>query len=523
MAPTGYSPNESLWLATASRPHPSPWARPVEVDVIVVGGGIAGMTAALLLKRRGRSVAVIEMQRVGLGETGHTTGHLTEIVDARYEAIERDFGHDAASLVAASSRAAMDHIESWATEFPCAFERVPGYLYAESAEDAHALEREVEAARSAGVAAVFTHKVPLPFPVTGALRVEHQAQFHPMRYLRGLAGALPGDGCHLFEESRVVEVHDGEPCRVKLASGVELTARAVLVTAHVPVSNLLLLHTKIAAYRTYVVTARDARLPPPGLYWDSADPYHYTRRYEGERGALLLVGGEDHKTGQCDDTEEAFTRLQRYATERFGAENFAHRWSGQIIKPADGLPYIGRNSASDNVFVATGFAGNGMTFGTVAGMMLAEAAEGQSSAWTDLYQATRMKVLGAVKDMLVENADYPVHLIGDRLAVPQLTAEDLVPGEGDVVMVGGRKLAVFCDERGTLHAMSPVCTHMGCHVSWNTAEKSWDCPCHGGRFDALGQVLNGPPLRPLEARPLVEPGPAVIVTDVPGVPVGALT
>lgn len=514
--------NESLWLATAQRPHQSPLAHSVEVDVVVVGGGITGMTAALLLKRQGATVAVVEMQRVGYGETGHTSAHLTELVDSRYTTIESDFGRDAARLVGEASRAAIEHIEQWSREFPCGFERVPAWLYAEGDEDAHELEREVEAAKGAGVAASLTREVPLPFPVAGALRVEQQAQFHPMKYLRGVARELPGSGCHLFEESRVVEVHDGEPCRVKLSSGVELTARSVLVTANVPVFNLLALHTKIAAYRSYVVAVRDAKMPPPGLYFDTADPYHYTRRHEDERGTLLLVGGEDHKTGQCDDTEVPFTLLRRYVIERFGSEDIAYRWSGQIIKPADGLPYIGRNSASDNVFVATGFSGNGMTFGTIAGMMLSEAALGRTTPWTDLFEATRMKVLGAVKDMLVENVDYPVHLIGDRLAVPDRSAEDLSPGEGDVVMVGGRKLAVYCDERGTLHGFSPVCTHMGCHVAWNTTERSWDCPCHGGRFDAMGQVLNGPPVQPLEARPMTEPTGALVV-DEDAEPTGALT
>lgn len=504
------TPKESLWLATSSRPHQAPAAFPVEVDVVVVGGGVTGLTAALTLKRRGVSVAVVEMRRVGHGETGHTTAHLTELLDARYERIERDFGRDAAALVASSGRAALDHIEAWSREFPCGFERVPGFMFAENGEQAHALEREVEAARAAGVDAAFVDEVPLPFPTVGAMRVERQAQFHPMAYLHGLARALPGGGCHLFEECRVTEVDDGEPCRVALESGVELRARSVLVTANVPVFNLLLLHTKVAAYRTYALAAREGRVPPPGLYWDAGDPYHYVRRHDDARGPWLIVGGEDHKTGQCDDTAAAYSRLRAYASERFGAADFAYEWSGQVIEPVDGLPYIGRNAASDNVFVATGLSGNGMTLGTLAGVMLADACQGAANPWSELYEATRMKVVGTVRDMVVENVDFPVHLIGDRLAVPTRTLDDLAPGEGDVVMVGGRKLAVYCDERGTLHGLSPVCTHMGCHVSWNNAESSWDCPCHGGRFDALGRVLNGPPLAPLEQRPLSEPEPALV-------------
>lgn len=504
------TPKASLWHATSPWPRQAPQTFPAEVDVVVVGAGITGLTAALTLKRRGVSVAVVEMRRLGDGETGLTTAHLTELVDARYREIERDFGREGAQRVAASSRTAIDHIEAWSREFPCGFERVPAYLYAEDDAQRDELSREVEAARHAGVEASFVDEVPLPFATRGALRAEGQAQFHPLAYLHGIARAFVGEGCHLFEESRVVGVEDGEPCLVTLDSGVELRARAVLVTANVPVSNLLLLHTRIAAYRTYALAARAARLPPPGLYWDAGDPYHYSRVHEDADGAWLLVGGEDHKTGQCEDTEAAFARLRAYAAERFGAEAPRHEWSGQVIEPADGLPYIGRNAASDNVFVATGFAGNGLTLGTAAGLMLADAAQGLANPWADLYEATRRTVLGAVKNLIVENVDVPLHLVGDRLATPERTVDDLRPGDGAVVDVGGRKLAVYCDERGTLHGLSPVCTHMGCHVGWNAAEKSWDCPCHGGRFDALGAVLNGPPLTPLEAQPLAEPEPAPV-------------
>jgi Rieske Fe-S protein len=272
----------------------------------------------------------------------------------------------------------------------------------------------------------------------------------------------------------------------------------VVVTANVPVSNRLLLHTKIAAYRTYAVALTLERTPMPGLYWDLDDPYHYTRTLKTPGGEVVIVGGEDHKTGQEEDTQAPFGRLLDYCRQHFAVSSVLHHWSGQIIEPVDGLPLIGHNSASRNVFVATGYAGNGMTYGTLAGRILADLVLHRSNPYAQLYDATRLRPV-ARKEYVAENADYPLHLVKDRLHradVPDLVS---VPaGEGRIVSLRGQKVAVYRDEAGACHGLSPVCKHLGCYVHWNTAERSWDCPCHGARYDTAGKVLNGPSVHDLE-------------------------
>jgi Rieske Fe-S protein len=293
-----------------------------------------------------------------------------------------------------------------------------------------------------------------------------------------------------------------------IADGGEITARDVIVAAHVPVTNRFLVHTKLAAYRTYVVafTAPGEGQAPVGLFWDTAHPYHYIRSQRLDGASYVVVGGEDHKVGEKDDTTAPFRALEKYVESHFGWPVAAtdYRWSGQIIEPADGLPYVGRNSLSSHVYVATGYAGNGMTNGTLAAMLLTDEIRGVQTPYAALFDATRFKPLASVRAYLSENVDYPKHLVTDRL--PQIARraglDDIPPGEGRVLTLGGKKLAVYRNERGGLQALSPVCTHLGCIVQWNTTEKSWDCPCHGSRFDPQGIILNGPAVTPLEARPI---------------------
>jgi glycine/D-amino acid oxidase-like deaminating enzyme/nitrite reductase/ring-hydroxylating ferredoxin subunit len=462
----------------------------ISVDVAIVGGGLTGITTALLLKRSGRKVALIEKGRLACGETGRTTAHLTEVIDSRYQSLLADYGLEGARLVAESSRAAIELIAQLVEEFriSCDFKRVPAYLYSESEIGDSDLQKEVWSARKVGLQASWVTEVPLPFQIAGAMRVENQAQFDPRRYLLSLASRIPGEGSHVFEESLVRDIREsgGSPCEVTTEQGV-VFARDVVVATDAAMVNRFFLHTKIAAYRTYAVSY-SGKLAP-GLFWDNADPYHYIREHEGQ----VIVGGEDHKVGAKKDTTECFRNLENYAREKFRATEFSHRWSGQILEPIDGLPFIGRNSLSRHIFVATGYSGNGMTFGTIAAKILSDQILGRANPWSSFYAATRIAPLSSLPDFLLENKDYPTCMVKDRvLSAEARSLEEIRSGEGKLLSHEGSKIAVYRDEGGKVHAVSPICTHMGCHVRFNNAEKSWDCPCHGSRFSVDGEVLHGP-------------------------------
>jgi glycine/D-amino acid oxidase-like deaminating enzyme/nitrite reductase/ring-hydroxylating ferredoxin subunit len=492
-----------LWIATSPATSFPRLDRDLEVDVAIAGGGITGITAAMLLARAGMRVVILEKDRIAGGETGHTTAHLTEVLDASAEAILRHFGTETTRLVFSSTRQALERIARFIQEsqIDCRFRRVPAYWYTEHQSEVETLENEAAASQRLGIDCELTREVPLPFPAQAAVLYRNQAQFHPREYLLALARELQGDGCLIFEETQVSNVEDGEPCRVDTVSGT-VRCRAVIVATNVPVNNRLFIHTKIAAYRSYAIASPlESPAKVDGLFWDTEDPYHYTRTQSTADGTFLVIGGEDHKTGQEDDTEKPYRKLVDYARSRFGIRSVAYRWSGQIIEPVDGLPYIGRNSLSRNVYIATGYSGQGMTNGTLAGMILSDLVLGRENRYAEIYDPTRVKLRGATKEYLAENIDYPTHLIADRLTSAGVEADSLQavkPGDGAVIKLEGRKVAVFRDEEGQTHKLSAVCTHLGCDVRWNSAEKSWDCPCHGSRFTPAGEVVNGPAVKPLE-------------------------
>lgn len=492
---------ESYWTATTPQKKYAALKGKIEVDVAIVGGGITGLTAAMRLKQAGKRVAVLERTHIANGESGHTTAHITEVIDTRYYKLVSDFGAKGARMAAESSRAAIDQIEKWVSEFniDCDFMRVPAFLYAESRRDVRELRKEACAMRRAGVEAEMTTEVPLPFRVQAAIRVKDQAQFHPRKYLLALAEKIHGDESHIFEKTKVVDMTDGDPCHLTTENGSVIAKEAIFAT-NTPINNRFFLHTKLAAYRTYAIAVKVSKQSlEPGLYWDTAEPYHYTRVVSGEMNDTLIIGGEDHKTGMVEDTETRFRKLESYSRDHFAVDTVETRWSGQVLEPVDGLPYIGLNSMSKHFYVAAGFAGNGMTFGTISGMLLSDLITGHKNKWADLYDATRVKPWASALTYLHENKDYPLCMLADRVRPAEARSIDEVkPGEGKIVAHNGEKVAVYHDPNGAVYAVSPVCTHMGCLVHFNNSEQSWDCPCHGSRFAVNGEVMNGPAVTALK-------------------------
>jgi nitrite reductase/ring-hydroxylating ferredoxin subunit len=338
------------------------------------------------------------------------------------------------------------------------------------------------------------------------VRLEDQAQFHPLRYLLALAERVDGDGSAVFERSRVEEVEDGQPCRLRVQGGT-LEAGAVVHATHTPINLVLSIHTRIIPSMTYLLAFRSNQPVPDALFWDTAEPYHYLRRLEDERGPILLVGGLDHQSGDEPDTSSRFRALLEYALERFSVMEVVGAWSYEILDPVDGLPFIGRRPGAEHVYLATGFSGTGLTYGTLAGELLSDLILGRPNPSEDLFSPGRVRPLAGAKDFLKENLHVAWRLLADRIRRGEVEKLPVHPGEGAIVEVDGRKAAVYRDEEMQIHVLSPVCTHAGCIVAWNRSEKSWDCPCYGARYSPTGQVICGPATKDLASAPPRTPTP----------------
>src|SRR6266540_3884674 len=499
----------SIWMETPVPDFPA-LDSDLRVNVCIIGAGIAGLSAAYLLARTGRQIAVIDDGPIGGGESGRTTAHLTAALDDRYYEIEKLHGREGARIAAASHTAAIDKVETIASveEIDCDFERLDGYLFLGGDSNPGELTREFEAAQRAGLTGVeLVDRAPLESFNTGqALRFPRQAQFHPLKYLNGLARAIVRDGGLLFSGAHAESIEDGEPAKVTTSDGHTITADNIVVATNSPVNDWVILHTKQAAYRTYVIAARIPRgSVPRALYWDTPDPYHYIRVQEvdarldpGRRDELLIVGGEDHKTGQADDAAERFHCLEEWTRQRFPMiGNVDFRWSGQIMEPVDYMAFIGKNPGTDqHIFIATGDSGNGITHGTVAGILLTDLIIGRKNSWSKLYDPSRV-TLRATPDFLKENLNVAGQYADWATGSDVDSYDQIAPGTGAVIRRGIKKIAVYRDDRGDIHERSAVCTHLYCVVSWNSAERTWDCPCHGSRFDPYGRVVNGPAITPL--------------------------
>lgn len=471
-------------------------------DTVVVGAGVAGLVTALCLARDGRRVLVVDRQGLGEGESLRTTAHLASALDDRFYNLARWHGKDGARLAAESHAAAIDWIEQFVAQAPgrCGFRRVPGYLFSHDG-NTERLQKECEAADEAGLTVAYVSQGIPGLPALGpALRFDHQARIAMDRYLLALGEACDALGVH-FMRGDVTRIEGGSVPVFVDGTGASWQANAIVVATNVPFHERVAIHTKQAAYRSYVVAGSvDQDALPDALLWDDGDPYHYVRLAEGPdgQGMLVVVGGEDHKTGQ-DDDPTAFARLQEWTRNHLpGVGSFSHGWSGQIIEPADGLAFIGADpGGEENVYVVTGDSGNGVTHGTLAGLLLTDLIMGRPNSWSGLYDPRR-KLVQSAGGWLRENANVALQY-RDWLSGGGLPALDgLARGEGGILRHGIHRIAAYRNGDGEVSTFSARCPHLGCAVRWSPQEKSWDCPCHGSRFDAqTGVVLNGPATDPL--------------------------
>lgn len=497
MAETGKT--TSYWMETAGSLDRPALTEDARADVCVVGGGIAGLSTAYELAREGRSVVVLEAFQPGAGETGRTTAHLANAMDDRFTRLEKLHGKDGARAAAASHGAAIARIEAIVEEegIECEFRRVDGWLFAAPGDEGR-LEKELEAARRAGLTAELVDSPPVALHPGPAIRFPGQAEFHPLRYLRGLLVATERHGGRVCGRTRAVDVEEekGGSRRVMLKGGGEVVCDDIVLATNSPARHYVTT-AKMLPYRTFAIALEAPPGTPRGLYWDTEDPYHYVRLAGEGAGAVLIVGGADHRTGSRDDGEERLRGLEAWARERFPAAGaVTQRWSGQVLEPADALAFIGRAPGAERVWVVTGDSGQGMTHGALAGILLRDAILSRPNPWQGLYSPARLRARAA-KEYLHEGASFGRHFLDWLLPGEVVREEDVEPGHGAVLRRGIKPMAVYRDPEGTVHRRSAVCTHMGCIVHWNSTERSWDCPCHGSRFDPRGEVLNGPAAAPL--------------------------
>ena len=473
-------------------------------DVVIAGGGITGISTGLQLQKQGKKVLIAEAQNIGFGTTGGTTAHLNNFLDTSYDVIEKKFSEEDAITIARATEQALSLIKNNIDTYQidCGYKRLPGYVFSEDEEQSKTLESMAEGVKRCGLACSWTDSIPVPITFERSLRIDNQASFHPTRYLQALGKAFLEAGGTILENCRVNAVEEGDEFHTIKTSAGDFSAQHFIYATHIP-PGVNLLHFRCAPYRSYAMAIKLNKKEdyPDALVYDMQDPYHYYRTQEVDGELYLIAGGEDHKTGHEENTDQCFRKLEAYLHKYFDIKEISHRWSSQYFEPTDGLAYIGHLPGhSNNMYVATGFGGNGMIYGTIAANLLTDIICGNDNPLIDILDPNRIKMVAGFNNFIKEAADVAGHLV-NKILVPAEKLKglaSLAPGQAAIVKYDGQKMAIYKDDNGEIFALHAACTHIKCDVSWNSSERTWDCPCHGSRFSYTGEMLTAPARKDLQ-------------------------
>lgn len=489
------SQSVSYWSSTYPLPILPNLEKEIQCDVAIIGAGIGGLMCAYLLLKEGKTVAVLDQGSLAGGQTCRTTGHLAYFLDDHFYELENLFGLSGLKAAIQSHKDAIQLIEHICQEehIACDFERLDGHLFNHPSVPSDIVTAEFIAAEHAHEEVRLWESPFSFFESKQVVTVPNQAQFHPLKYIDGLYKAILKRGGHVYQGAHVVDVKGGDSCEAFTDKGIKVTAKSIIVATNSPINNRFILHTKQAAYRTYVIAAYIPKNSvPKALYYDTVDPYHYVRVYSEAERDVLIIGGEDHKTGQQTRPKRCYEKLEAWARERFSMiKKIDFAWSGQVMEPIDGLAFLGKNPLEKNIYVITGDSGNGLTHTTIGALLIRDSILERPSPYAALYDPSR-KTISSLDEFAKENLNVGVQYGKWLFPEDKFNPSQIEKASGAVIQKGVEKLAVYKDEKGEIHEFSAVCPHLGCVVAWNDAEKTWDCPCHGSSFDCQGRVINGP-------------------------------
>lgn len=497
-------PPQSYWMASTPTTDYPTLHQDIKVDVAIVGGGMSGITCAYLLCKEGVKVAIIEADRILQGTTGHTTAKVTSQHGLIYKKIKSKYNQEFAQQYANANEAAIRLIEKISKEhnIDCDFTPQSNYVFALTDQYAQDIKDEVNTASSLGLKASFVDKIPFNFEIKGAVRFDDQAQFHPRKYLLALAKEITAMGGQIYEQTRATGLEEGKPYTINTRQGNKVAADKVIIASHYPFYNKHGFYfARIYPERSYALGVKVKEKYPGGMYISAEDPSKSLRYQNTENGELIIIGGEHHKAGQSNEEEILhYENLVHFAHETFTVEDIPYRWSTQDCMTMDDVPFIGQFAQNTpNLYVATGYRKWGMTNSTVSGMLLRDLIVHGNSPYEQVYNPSRHAVMASVKKFTKENLKVAMELLKGKLAPLPTETDNIKTGEAKVISANGHRTGAYRDEQGSLHLVNTTCPHMGCEVNWNSAEKTWDCPCHGSRFTYEGEIVEGPAVMPLSS------------------------